>query len=121
MAETSYPRPITLQEAAVIRAIISRAPCSACLTLEKYRVDDLEVAARCECGCDSVFFSGYDPSKPPTIVADGLGYSESSDETNIILWANESRIVHLELVTHSESPARLPLPGTVCSFENQRR
>ena len=121
MHESAFPRQVTSQEADVLRAIISRAPCAECLVLESYRIDELEVSARCECGCDSVFFGSYDASNIPSIIADGLGYSDAGEEMNIILWANEDRIVHLELVAHTVAPARLPVPASVCSFENQVR
>ena len=115
------PRPLTESEAAVIAAAIQRAPLGEPGAACNYLTASLRVVGRCECGCDSVFFTTADWTKDQYRLADGLGYTDDGEEIGVLVWAGSGGLVHLELYNYSERPARLPAPASVCPFEEARR
>ena len=114
-------RPLTEIEAEVIAAAIARAPLGDPGPSSSYLQPKPQVVGRCDCGCDSIFFEGIETAKEQYRIADGLGYSSEGEEIGIIVWANNGRVVHLELYNFSENLPRLPLPNSVCPFEESRR
>jgi hypothetical protein len=115
------PRPLTESEAAVIAAAITRAPVGEPGASGCYLTENLRVVGRCECGCDSVFFTTEDWAKDQYRAADGLGYTEDGEEVGVLVWAGSGGLVHLELYNYSERPAHLPVPVSVCPFEEAKR
>jgi hypothetical protein len=111
------PRPLTTEETGVIAALLARAPLGEPCAASGTNLAALCVVGRCECGCDSLFFTGYEASTPPYRIADGLGYTTDQEEIGLILWAAGDSPVHLELYNYAEHPARLPPPDSVCSFD----
>jgi hypothetical protein len=112
------PRHLHVTEVAVVKAALERArfgePCEASST----PIEALQVVGTCQCGCDSLYFSGINEANEPFRVADGLGYTEDGEEIGVIVWASGVRIVHLELYNYVDLPPRLPRAETVCSFED---
>jgi len=115
------PRELSANEASVIAAALKRAPTGKPCSASEVEVSRLRVVGRCECGCDSLFFSGIAEAMEQFRVADGLGYTEDGEEIGVILWARGDSLVHLELYNYGEQPARLPIAATVCPFEESRR
>lgn len=121
MQPVTPARALTEIEAAVIAAAIARAPFGDPGPASSYLQPELKVVGRCDCGCDSVFFEGIETAKEQYRIADGLGYSAEGEEIGVIVWADNGRIVHLELYNYTENLPRLPLPDSVCPFEESRR
>lgn len=115
------PRPLTEAEAAVIAAAIARAPVGEPGPAGNYLTANLRVVGRCECGCDSVFFTTEDWASDQHRIADGLGYTEDGEEIGVLVWAGSRGLVHLELYSYTERPAPLPMPVSVCPFEAAKR
>jgi hypothetical protein len=114
-------RSLRSEELAVIKSVLERAPLGESCDASRSCVEALHVVGECNCGCDSLFFSGSSGSTPNFRIADGLGYTADGEEIGIILWASGSQIVYLELYNYSELPPRLPLPETICPFEGSCR
>lgn len=121
MQPVTPARALTEIEAAVIAAAIARAPLGDSGRASSQLQPELKVVGRCNCGCDSVFFEGIETAKEQYRIADGLGYSADGEEIGVIVWADSGRIVHLELYNYTENLPRLPLPDSVCPFEESRR
>jgi hypothetical protein len=79
-------------------------------------VSNLKVVARCDCGCDTVDFEGVDWATPPAVVADGQGKTEANDHVGIIVFANDSTIVRLEVYNHGYELARLPTLESIVGY-----
>jgi hypothetical protein len=115
------PRSPSIEEVEVLRAALARAPLGEPREASTTLLEELKVVGTCQCGCDSLFFSGINEAKEQFRVADGLGYTEDGEEIGIIVWASGARIVHLELYNYSDLPPRLPNAASVCPFEESRR
>jgi len=114
-------RPVTALEAEAIRALLQRAPHGVLSDASGSEASALWVVGICECGCDSLYFDGTNESGSQFIIADGLGYTEDGEAVGLILWAFGSQIVELEIYNHTERPARLPPPASICCFGESRR
>jgi hypothetical protein len=113
-------RPLTEAETAVILAALTRAPVGEPDVASTYLPASLRVVGRCDCGCDSVFFTASDWSEGQHRVAEGVGYAADGEQIGIIVWAGDQGLLHLEVYNFEESPAHLPDPATVCPFEQAR-
>lgn len=108
------PRTLTPAECAVVAAAVQRAPLDDGNGAAGYdQVETLWVVGRCECGCASLFFTSQDWVAGQYQIADGLGETSEGEKVGIILWATPAGLVHLELYTHGESPAGLPVPSSI--------
>ena len=114
-------RSLTDHEAAVITAVLYRAPIRDRNLVVDSDVESLKVVGRCDCGCDSLFFEGIEKQEEQARLADGLGYTTVGDEIGIILWGSKTGPVHLELYNYTEHPARLPQAESVCPYEQARQ
>src|SRR5262245_42087657 len=65
-------RRIREDEAAVIRAALERAPVMSVIEAARNAVDNLEVIARCECGCATVDFDAPTAGERSSPIADGI-------------------------------------------------
>src|SRR2546430_15937924 len=66
-------RPITPQEAAVIRATLKQAATLPELPHLFDTVDQLHAISRCGCGCDSIDFARHHPGVDSKTIGDGVG------------------------------------------------
>jgi hypothetical protein len=110
-------RPLSTSEAAVVQALLQRAPLGVTSAAAHVNLAGLRVVGLCECGCDSLFFAGIEAAANQYRIADGLGYTTEHEQIGLILWASGDAPVHLELYNYAEHPARLPNPASVCPFE----
>ena len=113
MARLSLVRPISEREAAVVTRMLERCAVKGPLKIRRDSISKLNVVARCDCGCDTVDFETIDWSKPPSIVADGQGRTQSGDEVGIIIFGSEVSVVCLEIYKHHPGPGRLPLVDSI--------
>jgi hypothetical protein len=118
---TIEARSLSVNEVAVIKAALKRAPLGESCEASHSIIEELRVVGECECGCDSLYFSGFYEANEYFRVADGLAYAEDGDEIGIMIWASGDQIVHLDLWSYSDRPTRLPSAETVCPFEESRR
>jgi hypothetical protein len=115
------PRSLHAEEVAILKAALERAPLGEPCAASRTSIENLKVVGTCQCGCDSLYFSGIGDSSDQFRIADGLGYTEDGEEIGIIVWASGDQIVHLDLYNYGEMPARLPKAESVCPFEGLRR
>ena|SRR5690242_14569108 len=111
------PRPISYQEAAVVRAALLKAPLGQVAGLVE-QADALRVVAVCECGCRSVYFCSI--SAQDRRVADGVGFTSSGEHIDVMVWANSNGLSALDLVDYSGS-GELPVVESICRFEELGR
>jgi hypothetical protein len=111
--ESIQSRSVTQAEIAVMRSALERAPIDSAVRKLEYRLDNLVAVGRCACGCASVYFQGYNEGQNAHRVAEGSGLSPDGEVIGVLLWALDSKIVHLEIVGFSDTPAPLPLPESI--------
>ena len=109
------PRPISPEEAAVVRRALEVAPTDGETSALLATVDQLVVVGRCACGCASVHFCVPDDSAECGIVADAQGSAPSGGHINVILWACGPHIRYLEIVDYAESK-QLPDPASLSPY-----
>ena len=111
-------RPITGDEAAVIRAALERAPVSPEFSALAHVLDDLRAVDRCACGCDSVDFVRHDPAHPAKPIADGIGTTPAGGMVGVIVWGKGDAVTGLEIydLGAGEGDLRLPAPRSIRPF-----
>ena len=110
-------RPISVQEQALLRAALERAPRAPEASALLSTVGSLQVVGQCECGCGSISFASVAPHQHPLIVADAIAES-AHGSVGIIVRAVLSHIVELELYALSAEPSEgWPTPGSVRPWE----
>ena len=84
-----------------------------------FGIEDLEVVAQCDCGCDSVDFASPSPTTPATQLADGAGTTKLGGTVGIIVWGREGRITGLEVydLGAGEDDLTLPEPESIRPFD----
>jgi hypothetical protein len=112
------PRPITMQEAAVLRQALLRAALSPVPEEMIQAIDALRVKGECACGCRSVEFDV--PKGNEHRLADGVGYLRTGERVDIIIWGRGRHIASLEIVDH-QGAGKLPEAESVCSWEEAGR
>ena len=115
-------RPITPQEAAVIRATLEQAPKVPALSRLAGGIDQLHAISKCGCGCDSVDFAEHDPSRPSQIVGDGIGVTPKGGQVGVLVWATGDAITGLEIydLGAGDGDTRLPVPESIHSWKPEK-
>ena len=112
------PRPINAKEVAVLQAALTRAPLAEVPLEIIQSVSRLTVIGRCDCGCDSVDFERKETTGSIFYrLADAISFSETGEETGVMVWAESNKIVSLEVYNFSDDVAHLPVPESIRSFE----
>jgi hypothetical protein len=120
-SETTRPaldRPVTPQEAAVIRATLKQAATLPELPHLFGTVDQLHAISRCGCGCDSVDFARHNPGVDSKAIGDGVGTTPSGGRVGVIVWGTEHTITGLEIydLGAGDDGLRLPIPESIRLF-----
>jgi hypothetical protein len=112
-------RPITPQEAAVIRATLEHAPETPDVSRFAGGIDQLHAISKCGCGCDSIDFAEDDPSHPSRIVADAIGVTPKGGQIGVLVWATDDAITGLEIydLGAGDSDTKLPVPQSIHSWK----
>jgi hypothetical protein len=79
-------------------------------------VSTLRVIKCCDCGCDTVDFESVEWSEPPRIIADGIGETPSGKEIGLIVFENRDQLVSVEVFSHDDEPARLPILSSIRGY-----
>ena len=98
MLRLDTPRRLTQPELAV-RAMLEGA---AKVPLEPdvlVPLENLQVIAKCECGCDSVEFAEHDPQRPSRPIADATGKTPAGGVVGIIIWGTDDAVTALRSMT----------------------
>src|SRR5438094_8986942 len=82
-------RPITPQEAAVIRATLKQAATLPELPHLFDTVDQLHAISRCGGGCDGVDFARHHPGVDSKTIGDGVGTTPTGGRAGVIGWGTE--------------------------------
>lgn len=90
-------RHIHQSEAEVIRAALDRASVVSIDQAANSAIPNLEVVARCECGCASVDFDAATSEERSGIVADATGQTPRGGQVGIIVWGRSDAITALEI------------------------
>ena len=116
---TKINRPISAEEAEVIRLTMERAASAPNLeNLDEY-VTGLQVVGKCNCGCDSIDFVGHGEVSDAKPIADGIGSTPRGGKVGVIVWGTSQTITGLEIYDLGSGPddIKLPVPSSIASFE----
>ena len=128
MKPVELPRPISPEEAAVLRRTLEACPVVPISGALRDSVSNVQVVSQCSCGCDMVSFDptlsespidavtfDFTAGSSPRIVAEAIGVTPEGQETGLIVWARGDRLVFLEVYgsDYSNRPARLPTPDSI--------
>ncbi len=111
-------RPISAQEAAVVRAALERAPVAPEYSTLAASLEALHVVGQCSCGCDSIDFERHDPGNPSKPIADGVGTTPAGGTVGVIAWGRANTVTGLEVydLGAGENDQKLPIPGSIRPF-----
>jgi len=114
-------RHIRQSEAEVIRAALDRASVAPVDQTVSAAIPNLEVVARCECGCASVDFDAATSEERSGIVADATGQTPRGGQVGIIVWGRSDAITALEIydLGAGDDDLVLPVPSSVIPWERQ--
>ena len=73
-------------------------------------IENLEVIARCECGCASVDFGSPAAEARPSPIADGTATRPSGGQIGVIVWGRSDAITGLEIYGLGDGNDDLVLP-----------
>lgn len=122
MTSRSVSRPISAEEAEVVRAALDRAPTDRPRTSLLGDVAGLVVVDRCKCGCATVDFRSDVKPGGSTLLADALGKTADGHYVGIIVWGDDEHITGLEIYDFEpKSSHRLPQPESIVSWEEAGR
>lgn len=112
-------RRIKKSEIEVIRTALQRAPMAPVEGSADAAIPDLEVVARCECGCASVDFEAPISDRPPMILADATARTPRGGKVGVIIWGRSDAITGLEIYDQGagDHDLVLPVPATILSWE----
>jgi hypothetical protein len=106
-------RPISTHEVDVVRRALQSAPVEGMKLPSLEDLESLNVVSRCACGCASVDFKLLGAGEIAELVADAIGETSSGEEVGVLVFGVNGRIIGLEIVGYSDSPADLPIASTV--------
>ncbi|MGC4082796.1 MAG: hypothetical protein QM736_11955 [Vicinamibacterales bacterium] len=114
-------RSINQSEAEIIRSTLERASVGALDETAWAAIPNLEVIARCECGCASVDFDAPASEQRPSIIADATGQTPRGGQVGIIVWGRSDAITGLEIydLGAGKDDLLLPVPTSVIPWERQ--
>jgi hypothetical protein len=109
------PRPLTAEEASVLRAALSLAPAS---VRGLPSIEGLTVHGVCECGCRTIYFEPVESGD--TQVVDGCGTTANGRMVEVVVWAKGDHVTALDIVDY-ESTGLLPTHESVRSWDQASR
>jgi hypothetical protein len=106
-------RPISAEEAAVLRRALEACPVVQISETLRESVSILRVVRRCACGRDTVDFDSIAGPRGQ-IVADGIGFTPDGQEIGLIVFARGDQLSSLEVYSSgNDAPARLPTVDSI--------
>jgi hypothetical protein len=118
----SEHRRIRQNEAEIIRAALERASRVLLDDTVWAVIPNLEVVARCECGCASVDFDAPTSEQRSGIIADATGQTPRGGQVGVIVWGRSDAITGLEIydLGAGDDDLVLPVPTSVIPWERQK-
>jgi hypothetical protein len=119
---TKIKRPISVEEAEVIRITLAHAATTPDLRGLGVNASLLQVVGKCDCGCDSVDFEGYGEVPNAKPLADGIGITRRGGKVGVIVWGTSKLITSLEIydLGVGEKDIKLPMTESIQSFEKSK-
>lgn len=114
-------RSISRSEADIVRAALERASRAPLEETVRAAIPNLEVVARCECGCASVDFDAPSSEQHSGIIADATGQTPRGGQVGVIVWGRSDAITGLEIydLGAGVDDLVLPVPTSVIPWERQ--
>lgn len=106
-------RPISAEEAALVRWLLLNASMGGDWSDLAGSVDDLRVVGRCSCGCPSIDFIADGQSSGAFPVASGYGTSADGVVMGVIVWERGGVVSGLEFCEFDDPVRALPLADTL--------
>jgi hypothetical protein len=118
---TPERRRIRQNEVEVIRAALDRALVAPLDQTVNAAVPELDVIARCECGCASIDFDAPTSEERSGIIADATGQTPRGGQVGIIVWGRSGAITALEIydLGAGDDDLVLPVQKSVTPWERQ--
>jgi hypothetical protein len=115
-------RGINQSEAEIIRAALERASLAPLDETVPATIPNLEVVARCECGCASVEFDAPASEQRSGVIADATGHTPRGGQVGLIVWGRSDAITGLEVydLGAGDDDLVFPVPTSVDSLEPSR-
>ena len=99
-------RPLSEQEASVVRWLLEHATVGNGGTYRVANVDALHVVGGCGCGCSSLDF---EPDGPAERIADAIAEYSDGAQAGLLLWGVDGRVTSLEVYDlHPNASHRFP-------------
>jgi hypothetical protein len=111
------PRRITRHEAEVLRRALEICPAGPVAQDLLDSISNLEVVARCECGCDTVEFGRIDWAGPPELVAEGVAQTADGMAVGLLVFGTADAVTCLEVYSLDDEPARLPTVESIRPYQ----
>ncbi len=113
-------RGINPRETKIIRVALERA---AQVPLDERVwavIPNLEIVARCECGCASVGFDALSDERSG-VIADATGHTPRDGQVGVIVWGRSDAITGLEIydLGAGDDDLVLPVPASVIPWDRQ--
>ena len=114
-------RGITQSEAEIVRAALERASLAPLDEAVRVAIPNLEVVARCECGCASVDFDSPTSEQRSGVIADAAGRTPRGGQVGVIVWGRSDAITGLEIydLGAGDDDLVLPVPTSVIPWDRQ--
>lgn len=114
-------RGITQSEAEIVRAALERASLAPLDEAVRVAIPNLEVVARCECGCASVDFDSPTSEQRSGVIADATGRTPRGGQVGVIVWGRSDAITGLEIydLGAGDDDLVLPVPTSVIPWDRQ--
>jgi len=109
-------------EAEIIRAALEHGAVGTLDETARAAIPNLEVVARCECGCASVDFDAPTSEQRSGMMADATGQTPRGGQVGVIVWGRSDAITGLEIydLGAGDDDLVLPVPTSVISWERQK-
>lgn len=118
-----FPRPISTDEADVVRAALIKAAEGDAGAALIGSVDRLVVIGRCKCGCASVDFECPGGHRTGALLAHGMARTSKGFQVGVLVWGDERGIRGLEIFELDmdvEANKELPVPDTIEPWRPER-
>lgn len=114
-------RGINHGEAEIVRAALERASVAHLDETLRAAIPNLEVVARCECGCASVNFAAPTSEQRSRVIADATGHTARGGQVGVIVWGRSDAITGLEIydLGAGDDDLVLPVPASVIPWDRQ--
>jgi len=118
----SEHRAINEGEADVVRVAVERASVRTVSEAARKTIAQLQVIARCECGCASVDSDSAASEERPMPIADGTGTTPRGGQVGVIVWGRTDAITGLEIydLGAGDDDLLLPVPTSVVPWERTK-